>query len=51
MKIAILDDWLECAMDSCDWNRLGADVTIDVFHDTIAGPPLSRGYNPMISSA
>ena len=36
MKIAILDDWLECALDSCDWNQLGADATIDVFHDTIA---------------
>jgi phosphoglycerate dehydrogenase-like enzyme len=40
MRIAILDDWLDCALDSCDWNRLGPDVTIDVFHDTIAGTAL-----------
>ena len=42
MRIAILDDWLDCALDSCDWNRLGPDVTIDVFHDTIAGTDLDR---------
>ena len=42
MKIAILDDWLDCALNSCDWNRLGSDVTIDVFHDTIAPPPPCR---------
>ena len=46
MKIAILDDWLECALDSCDWNRLGVDVTIDTFHDTIAGTALVERLQP-----
>ncbi len=40
MKIAILDDWLDCALKSCDWSRLGPDVAVDVFHDTIAGTAL-----------
>ena len=46
MRIAILDDWLDCALDSCDWNRLGPDVTIDVFHDTIAGTALVERLQP-----
>ena len=46
MKIAILDDWLNCALDSCDWSRLGADVTVDVFHDTIAGTALVERLQP-----
>ena len=46
MKIAILDDWLECAMDSCDWNRLGVDVTIDTFHNTITGTALVERLQP-----
>ena len=46
MRIAILDDWLDCALDSCDWNRLGPDVTIDVFHDTIAGTALVERWQP-----
>tara|TARA_B100001063_G_scaffold183410_1_gene173003 strand:- start:1619 stop:2620 length:1002 start_codon:yes stop_codon:yes gene_type:complete len=46
MRIAILDDWLDCALDSCDWNRLGPDVTIDVFHDTIAGTALVERLRP-----
>ena len=46
MKIAILDDWLECALDSHDWNRLGVDVTIDTFHDTIAGTALVERLQP-----
>ena len=46
MRIAILDDWLDCALDSCDWNRLGPDVTIDIFHDTIAGTALVERLQP-----
>ena len=46
MRIAILDDWLDCALDSCDWNRLGPDVTIDIFHDTIAGTALVKRLQP-----
>ena len=46
MRIAILDDWLDCALDSCNWNRLGPDVTIDVFHDTIAGTALVERLQP-----
>ena len=46
MRIAILDDWLDCALDSCDWNRLGVDVTIDTFHDTIAGTALVERLQP-----
>ena len=46
MRIAILDDWLDYALDSCDWNRLGPDVTIDVFHDTIAGTALVERLQP-----
>ena len=46
MRIAILDDWLNCALDSCDWNRLGPDVTIDIFHDTIAGTALVERLQP-----
>ena len=46
MKIAILDDWLDCALKSCDWSRLGPDVAVDVFHDTIAGTALVARLQP-----
>ena len=46
MKIAILDDWLDCALTSCDWSRLGDHVQIDVFRDTITGDPLVARLQP-----
>jgi lactate dehydrogenase-like 2-hydroxyacid dehydrogenase len=33
-------------MDSCDWNRLGVDVTIDTFHNTITGTALVERLQP-----
>ena len=46
MKIAILDDWLDCAKQSADWDRLGADVAIDFFQDTVTGPTLIDRLHP-----
>ena len=46
MKLAILDDWLDCALSSCDWSQLGANVQIDVFHDTVRGDPLVARLQP-----
>ena len=40
MKIAVLDDWLNCARQSADWDRLGAGAMLDFYHDTISGPAL-----------
>ena len=46
MKIAILDDWLDCAKQSADWDRLGADVAIDFFQDTVTGSTLIDRLHP-----
>ena len=46
MKIAILDDWLDCALSACDWNRLGPDAMIDLFSDTITGDALVERLHP-----
>ena len=51
MKIAVLDDWIECARDSCDWDRLrineaGTDIEVDIFHDTISGTALIERLRP-----
>ena len=45
MKIAILDDWLDCAPTICDWGRLG-DVSIDFYQDTISGQGLIKRLKP-----
>ena len=45
MKIAILDDWLDCAPTICDWGRLG-DVSIDFYQDTISGQALIKRLKP-----
>ena len=51
MKIAVLDDWVECARDCCDWNRLGinepgTNIAVDIFHDTISGKTLVQRLQP-----
>ena len=46
MKIAVLDDWLDCAKQSADWDRLGADVAIDFFQDTVTGSALVDRLQP-----
>ena len=51
MKIAVLDDWVECARDCCDWNRLrtneaGTNIAVDIFHDTISGKTLVERLQP-----
>ncbi|MEL0042788.1 MAG: D-2-hydroxyacid dehydrogenase family protein [Candidatus Puniceispirillum sp.] len=46
MKIAVLDDWLDCAKQSADWDRLGADVAIDFFQDTVTGSALVNRLQP-----
>jgi len=46
MKIAVLDDWLDCAKQSADWDHLGADVAIDFFQDTVTGPALVDRLQP-----
>ena len=51
MKIAVLDDWIECARDSCNWDRLGinkadTNIEVDIFHDTISGTALIDRLRP-----
>jgi phosphoglycerate dehydrogenase-like enzyme len=46
MKIAVLDDWLNCARQSADWDRLGAGAMLDFYHDTISGPALVDRLRP-----
>ena len=51
MKIAVLDDWIECARDSCNWDRLGinkadTNIEVDIFHDTISGAALIERLRP-----
>jgi phosphoglycerate dehydrogenase-like enzyme len=46
MKIAVLDDWLDCARNSCDWDRLGDNVQLDFYQDTIVGPDLVQRLQP-----
>lgn len=40
MKIAIIDDWLNDAQKSADWNALQAQHQIDFFDDTLVGDAL-----------
>ena len=40
MRIAILDDWLNCAKDCADWSSLDTGISIDVFQDTVTGRSL-----------
>ena len=46
MKIAILDDWLNCAKQSANWDNLAKDVQIDFFKDTISGDKLIQRLLP-----
>ena len=51
MKIAVLDDWIKCASDCCDWSSLGtnervANIKFDIFHDTISGNALIERLQP-----
>ena len=50
MKIAILDD-CDCAKQSADWDRLGADVAIDFSRIPSQVPLLSTAFIPMMSCA
>lgn len=38
MRLAIINDYQELALDSADWDRLPADVEVDVFHDQLTDP-------------
>ena len=35
MRLAILDDYEEVALELTDWDSLGPEITIDVYHDNI----------------
>jgi phosphoglycerate dehydrogenase-like enzyme len=37
MRLAILDDYQRVALTMADWNSLGPDVSLQTFHDTLAG--------------
>ena len=33
MRLAIINDYQELALDTADWNSLPESVQVDVFHD------------------
>ena len=41
MKIAILDDYLDVALGLTDWQQLGSDADIQVFHKPFSDAPVS----------
>ncbi|MDC1382570.1 D-2-hydroxyacid dehydrogenase family protein [Candidatus Puniceispirillum sp.] len=46
MKIAILDDWLNCAKQSANWDNLGNEVQVDFFKDTVNDKQLIQRLLP-----
>ncbi|OWT59220.1 D-2-hydroxyacid dehydrogenase family protein [Candidimonas nitroreducens] len=42
MKIAILDDYLRTARQAADWDSLGADAAITLFHEPLPAAPDQR---------
>ncbi len=46
MKIAVIDDWQENAHQFADWQRLGPDHQLDIYHDTISGDSLIERLYP-----
>lgn len=46
MKIAFLDDWLDCARSSTDWSDLASAHQLVFFNDTVTGPALAERLYP-----
>ena len=56
MRLAIINDYQELALDTADWNSLPESVQVDVFHDQLtdteeAAARLARGVQCVVGAA